>query len=183
MDTNRLSKKMAAALNDQVTEEANAAQIYLSYGAWAAGEGYNGIARFLFRHAEEERNHMMKVLEYIIKRGAAVKIAAIAAPPENPNHISSCFAKVYEHEVNNTKLIYAIVKKSMEEEDWATWNFLQWFVKEQVEEETFAMNLLDKVKLAGSEKSGSNAFYLLDREMESATGEVTSATDVTAVNP
>ncbi len=183
MDTNRLSKKMAAALNDQITEEANAAQIYLSYGAWAAGEGYNGIARFLFRHAEEERNHMMKVLEYIIKRGGAVKLAAIAAPPDNPNNIGSCFGKIYEHEVSNTKMIYVLVKKCMEEEDWATWNFLQWFVKEQTEEETFAMNLVDKVKLAGNEKSGNNAMYILDRDMDSATGEVASATDVTAVNP
>ena len=67
MNTNRLSKTLTAALNMQLTKEAYASQIYLSYGAWANHQGYAGIANFLFRHAQEERNHMMKILEYILK--------------------------------------------------------------------------------------------------------------------
>ncbi|MEJ0057032.1 MAG: ferritin-like domain-containing protein [Bacteroidota bacterium] len=77
MNTNRLSKTMAEALNAQMTKEAHASQIYLSYGAWADSNGFGGIANFLFRHAQEERNHMMKILEYILKRGAEVKVDAI----------------------------------------------------------------------------------------------------------
>ena len=73
MKTNRLSEKLAKALNEQMTKEAHASQIYLSYAAWADSSGYSGIANFLFRHAAEERNHMMKLLEYILKRGAKVK--------------------------------------------------------------------------------------------------------------
>src|SRR5450432_3280272 len=68
MDTNRLSSTLAKALNAQMTNEAHNAQIYLSYAAWASGEGYDGIANFLFRHENEERNHMMKILEFILKR-------------------------------------------------------------------------------------------------------------------
>ena len=60
MDTNRLSKGICTALNTQMTKEAHAAQIYLSYASWADAKGYDGIANFLFRHANEERNHMMK---------------------------------------------------------------------------------------------------------------------------
>lgn len=71
MNTNRLSKTIEAALNAQMTKEAHASQIYLSYGAWADGEGFGGTANFLFRHAQEERNHMMKLLEYILKKEAA----------------------------------------------------------------------------------------------------------------
>ena len=183
MDTNRLSKTMAAALNAQMTKEAHASQIYLSYAAWADSEGFGGTANFLFRHAQEERNHMMKILEYILKRGAKVEVTAIPAPPANPESINNCFEKVFEHEVDNTKAVYTLVKMSFEEEDWATWNFMQWFVKEQIEEETLAMNLLDKLKIAGGEKINNNTLYSLDRDLEKTPDEARSAQDVTADNP
>ena len=183
MKINRLSEKLTAILNSQITEEAFASQLYLSYGSWASSEGYTGIAKFLFRHAEEERNHMTKIMEYILKRGTKVSITAIAAPPKHPSDVADCFESIFTHEVKNTKAIYAIVKLSMEEEDWATWNFMQWFVKEQTEEESFAMSLLDKIKIAGNSKAGSSALYILDKDLEQATGEEIAAQDVTAANP
>ena len=183
MDYNRLSKPLTAALNDQMTKEAHASQIYLSYGAWADSQGYGGIATFLFRHAEEERNHMMKILEYILKRGAKVQVSAIPAPPQDPDNINSCFEKIFEHEVDNTKAIYKIERMCFDEEDWATWNFLQWFVKEQVEEETFARKLMDKMKIAGGEKASSHTMYSMDRDMADSKGDERAAEDVTAVNP
>ena len=183
MDTNRLSKTLEQALNDQITKEAHAAQIFLSYGAWADSQGCGGIANFLFRHSNEERSHMTKIVEYILKRGGEVRISAIPAPPENPKTINNCFEKIFEHEVDNTKAIYRIAKMSHDEEDWATWNFMQWFVKEQIEEETLAMQLIDKIKIAGGENAGSAALYSLDRDMEKAPDDVTSAEDVTAENP
>ena len=183
MNTNRLSKTIAAALNAQMTKEAHASQIYLSYAAWADKQGFSGIANFLFKHAQEERNHMMKVLEYILKRGAEVEVSAIPAPPKNPVTINNCFEKVFEHEVDNTNAVYKLVKMSHDQEDWATWNFMQWFVKEQVEEETLAMNLLDKMKIAGGENMNSNALYLFDKEMEETPDEVILAQEVTAENP
>lgn len=183
MNTQRLSDTITAALNTQMTTEAHASQIYLSYAAWADLEGYGGIANFLFRHAQEERNHMMKILEYILKRGCAVKVTAIPGPPKNPGSIHECFEKVFKHEVDNTNAIYKIVKMSLEEQDWATWNFMQWFVKEQVEEETLAMNLLAKLKIAGGEKVNSNTLYSLDRDLEKTPDEAKSAQDVTAIDP
>ena len=183
MNTNRLSQTLESALNVQMTKEAHASQIYLSYAAWADSKGLGGIANFLFRHAQEERNHMMKILEYILKRGAKVTIAAIPAPPQNPLSLNNCFEKIFEHEVNNTKTIYKLVKMSLDEEDWATWNFMQWFVKEKVEEETLVLNLLDKMKIAGGEKVSNNALYSFDRDMEKTPDEARSAQDVTAVNP
>jgi len=183
MNTNRLSKTLVTALNAQMTKEAQASQIYLSYASWAERQGFGGIANFLFRHAEEERNHMMKILEYILKRGAEVHITAIPAPPGNPVSINNCFEKVFEHEVENTKAVYKLVKMSFDEEDWATWNFMQWFVKEQIEEETLALNLLDKMKIAGGEKANSNALYSLDRDLGKTLDGAILAQDVTAVNP
>src|SRR5581483_1784605 len=103
MNTNRLSKTVTAALNEQMTKEAHASQIYVSYAAWADFIGLSGTANFLFRHAQEERNHMMKILEYILKRGAEVQVTAIPAQPENPTNIIHCFEKIFAHEVDNTR--------------------------------------------------------------------------------
>lgn len=183
MNTNRISDTIASALNDQITKEAHAAQIYLSYGAWADNRGFGGIANFLFRHAHEERNHMMKILEYILKRGGTVKVTAIPAPPPDPENINNCFEKVFDHEVDNTKSVYKIVKMCLTEEDWATWNFMQWFVKEQTEEETLAMNLLDKIKIAGGENINSDSLYALDKDLEKTPDDARLAQDVTAENP
>jgi len=183
MNTNRLSPTLTEALNFQMTKEAHASQIYLSYAAWADNLGYGGIANFLFRHAQEERNHMMKILEYILKRGAEVKVTAIPAPPPNPASMKNCFEKIFEHEVDNTSAVYKLVKMSFTEEDWATWNFMQWFVKEQTEEETLALELLDKIKIAGGEKIDHNSLYSLDRDLQTAPDDPTLAQDVTAANP
>lgn len=183
MNTNRLSKTLAAVLNTQITQEAYASQIYLSYAAWADGYGMAGVAKFLFRHAQEERNHMMKILEYILNRGGKVIITAIPAPPEAPVNINNCFEKIFTHEVDNTKAVYKIAKMSFEEEDWATWNFMQWFVKEQTEEEMLVMNLLNKMKISGGAKISNDALYTFDRDLENAPGDSRFAQDVTAENP
>ncbi|CAN5494077.1 ferritin [soil metagenome] len=183
MDTNRLSDKMSSALNDQLTKEAHASQIYLSYASWLTSQGYSGIANFLFRHAQEERNHMMKILEYILGRGAKVKVTAIPAPPSDPKSVNDCIEKVFQHEVDNTNAIYNCVNLSHEEKDWITFNFLQWFVKEQTEEESLAMNLIDKIKIAGGDKAKSDVLYSLDRDLESAPDDAKLAQDATADNP
>src|ERR1700759_4785710 len=183
MDTNRLSKTLADALNAQMTNEAHNAQIYLAYGSWATDKGYDGIANFLFRHANEERNHMMKILEYILKRGAKVVVSAIPDPGPDPVSVNDCFEKVFKSEVENTGNIYDIVNMSMSEKDWATWNFMQWFVKEQTEEETLALDLLSKIKVAGGETAPNEALYTLDADLAKTPDDATLAQDVTADKP
>ncbi len=183
MNTDRLSTKLRSALNAQMTKEAHASQIYLSYGAWAASEGFAGISNFLFRHAQEERNHMMKILEYVLERGSKVKIEALPAVPPDPASIQDCFEKVFEHEIDNTKAIYRLVRMSLDEEDWATWHFMQWFVKEQTEEETLALNLLDKIKIAGGKNASGDALYKLDGDLAKTPDDAKLAETKTAENP
>lgn len=183
MDTNRLSATMTDALNQQMTNEAHNAQIYLAYAAWASEKGYDGIANFLFRHANEERNHMMKFLEYILKRGGKVKVSAIPDPGPDPTSVNDCFEKVFKSEVENTANIYNLVNMSMEQKDWATWNFMQWFVKEQTEEETLAIDLLAKVGIAGGAIANDDALYALDRDMGSKPDDAVLAQDVTVEKP
>lgn len=162
MDTNRLSKKVEDILNYQVTKEAVAAQIYLAYGCWADSQGYGGIANYFFRHSGEERDHMMKIVQYIMERGGEVKITAIEAPPINPENLQDCFEKTFKHEVDNTNAIYNIVNMAHEEKDWSTYNFAQWFVKEQIEEEKMVMDLLDKLKISGGPKATHESLFNLD---------------------
>ena len=183
MNTNRLSNTIEAALNAQMTKEAHASQIYLSYAAWADSQGYGGTANFLFRHAQEERNHMMKILEYILERGAKVIVTAIPAPDADPASVQDCFEKVFKYEVENTTNIYKIVDMSLAEKDWATWNFLQWFVKEQTEEETLALELLDKIKIAGGANAKDEALYSLNQELATTPDDATLAQDVTVEKP
>ncbi|MGC4039504.1 MAG: ferritin [Flavobacterium sp.] len=183
MKTNRLSNTLAQALNEQMTKEAHASQIYLSYAAWADNLGYGGIANFLFRHSAEERNHMMKILEYILERGAKAKITAIPEPPANPTSINNCFEKVFLHEVDNTKAVNKIVKMAFTEEDWITYNFMQWFVNEQAEEETLAMELLDKITICGGENAAAASLYELDRDLEKTPDDAKLAQDATAEEP
>ncbi len=183
MNTNRLSKNLCQALNSQMTKEAHASQIYLAYASWAAAQGYDGVANFLFRHANEERNHMMKFLEYIIERGATVKIEPIPDPGPLPVDVYDCFQKTFQQEVGNTESIYEIVKQSFDESDWASWNFLQWFVKEQTEEETLIMNMLDKLKIAGGEKASGESLYSIDRDLKSTPDEASLAQEKTVEEP
>jgi len=183
MDTNRLSKTLAKALNDQMTNEAHNAQIYLSYASWANEKGYDGISNFLFRHANEERNHMMKILEYILKRGGKVVVSAIPGPGGDPVSVNDCFEKIFKSEVENTTSIYNIVNMSMAEKDWATWNFMQWFVKEQTEEETLALDLLSKIKIAGGATAKDDALYALDNNIGKTPDDAVLAQNVTVENP
>lgn len=183
MKTNRLSKQIEKILNAQVTKEAQAAQIYLAYGSWADSKSYAGISNLLFRHAQEERNHMMKVMDYIMSRGGEAVIDALSAPTANPDSVLQCFEKIFEHEVDNTKAIYKIVSMAQKEGDWATWNFGQWFVKEQIEEETFVMEILDKLIVAGGSEATNEALLLFDTEIGERNDEAELARSSTALNP
>ena len=183
METNRLSPTIQAALNAQMTNEAHNAQIYLAYASWASEKGFDGVANFLFRHSNEERNHMQKFLEYILKRGGKVIVTAIPAPGPDPVNMNDCFEKVFKSEVENTGNIYDIVNLSMAEKDWATFNFMQWFVKEQTEEETLALDLLDKIKVAGGINAKDDALFALNNELGKTPDDATLAQDVTVEKP
>ena len=174
---------MQVALNAQMNKENHQAQIYLSYGCWADSEGFEGISNFLFRHSKEERDHMMKFLEYILKRGGKVKVSAIPEPSADPTSVNDCFEKVFKQEVSNTELIYKLVKMSFDEGDWATWNFMQWFVREQTEEENLAIELLDMIKVAGGKEASHSALFSLDKRMGERGDDAKLAQEATTDKP
>ena len=169
MSKKRISEAMENQLNEQVTKEAEAAQVFLSYASWAENKGYPGIADFFYKHEEEEREHMKKVIRYINGRGGVAKISAIPEAPANPVNLKDCLDKALNHEISNTESIYKIVNLAHEEKDWATFNFAQWFVKEQIEEETLVMDLIDKYNLAvDNEEEDNENLYQLDKDLSKA---------------
>lgn len=178
MHTNRLSKTLEKALNEQVTLEAFAAQMYLMLACWADDHQLDGVKGFLTKHSLEERIHMAKVMEYIQERGGKVIIEAIKKPGPEPKNILDCFEAVLKQEIDNTEAIYKIVNMSLKEQDWATWNFLHWLVKEQREEEKLALDLLDKVKLAGGAKMSDTSKFEVNKLIGKAKQEAPTADEV-----
>lgn len=173
MSSKRISDQMERLLNTQMTREAYQAQVYLSYASWAEVNSFTGIATFLYGHMHEERDHMFKFVKYINDRGGNVIVEAIAAAPANPTSIGECLNNILQHEIQNSREIDKIVNLAHEEKDWATFNFGQYFVKEQIEEETLINSLIDKYNLA-SEKIGDNtSLYEFDRDITTASQEAT----------
>lgn len=183
MDTKRLSDRMEQALSKQMNVEDLQSRTYFSYGIWASDKGYAGISNFLFRHAQEERDHAVKFMKYVLDRGGKPRITALESPGEDPVSLSNCFDLVFQHEVENTQSIYNLVNIAFEEKDWATWNFLQWFVKEQIEEETLAMDLIDKLKIAGGDHATDESLFTLDKTLEVTPDDADLAQDATGANP
>jgi ferritin len=157
-----LSKKMAALLNKQIETEANASHVYLSMASWVEVNGYEGAAAFLYGHSEEERMHMLKLLRYVNERGGHGLVPEIKAPSEKFKSLGDILEDLLKHEVKVSAEINKIVDAALAEKDYATHNFLQWYVQEQMEEERLARTVLDKFKLVGNDKGG---LYMFDREL------------------
>ena len=163
-----LSKKVEDILNLQVDKEGYSSHLYLSMASWAETQGLSGIAEWLYAQSEEERIHMLKLVKYINERDGKAKIIAVKEPPADFKSVQEMFEKVLEHEQYVTASINEIVQVCIDENDYTTHNWVQWFVNEQIEEEASARNILDRLKLAG------NQLYLFDRDimsMRSAGGE------------
>jgi ferritin len=161
-----LYKKLAAgtekALNEQVQLEAESSQYYLAMASWAEVQGYNGIAQFLYRHSDEERVHMLKLIRFINDRGGHGIVPTLKQPSAKFKNILEIFELVLSHEILVSTEINKLVDHCLQEKDYTTHTFLQWYVSEQIEEEKMATLILDKLKLIGEDKGG---MYIFDRDM------------------
>lgn len=167
-----IHKNIEEALNNQITLEAESSQFYLAMASWADTQGYEGTANFFYDHSDEERMHMLKMVKYVNERGGHAVIPALSAPPKVFDCLSHVFQDLLNHEITVSEKINDLVHICLESRDYSTHNFLQWYVAEQIEEEALARNILDKLKLIGSDKGG---LYLFDRDIQRMT--VVSAAD------
>ncbi|NNL02486.1 MAG: ferritin, partial [Eudoraea sp.] len=146
--------------------------VYLSMASWAEVKGLEGISQFMYKHSDEERMHMLKLVKYVNERGGQSEISALTQPKAVFESFQKMFEDLYEHEIFVSKSINELVHVALEEKDYATHNFLQWFVAEQMEEEALARTILDKINLIGNDKSG---LYLFDRDVQQITVESAAA--------
>ncbi len=157
-----ISKKMQDALNEQINAELYSAYMYLSMVAYFESVNLPGFATWMRAQTQEELMHAMKIYDYVNERGGRVTLKAIDGPTTNWESPLAVFEAVYAHEQKVTGLINKLVDVAIEEKDHATNNFLQWFVNEQVEEESSADEIVQKLKLMANAPDG---IHMLDNEM------------------
>lgn len=162
-----VSTRIEQALNQQIVLEAQSSQIYLSMASWAEVEGYEGISNFLYKHSDEERMHMLKLVKFINERGGHGIIPALTMPPVKYEGIRPLFQMILDHEIHVSNEINKLVDICLQDKDYTTHNFLQWYVSEQIEEEALARKIIDKLKLIGDDKAG---HYLFDRDLATIGG-------------
>ncbi|WP_420570837.1 ferritin [Kordia sp.] len=161
-----LSKQMENALNTQIKIEAESSQVYLAMASFAETQGFEGVTSFMYEHSDEERQHMLKFVKYVNERGGHAVIPELAKPPVEYGSLKEMFEQLFQHEIKVSKSINDLVHISLQEQDYATHNFLQWYVAEQIEEEALARTILDKINLIGDDKGG---LYLFDRDVQAIT--------------
>ena len=147
-----LSEKLTKAISEQVNAEYYSAYLYLAMSASADKMGLKGAANWLFVQAQEEMAHGTHMYQYILARGASPGFAAIEQPPVSFADLNEIFKAVLEHENKVTSRINALTTLFMQESDHAGYQFMMWFVNEQVEEEANATGILDKLRMIGDNK-------------------------------
>lgn len=155
-----LSKKVEEILNQQIEKEGYSSNLYLSMACWVETNGYPGIAKWLYAQADEERLHMLKFVAYINERGGRAIVPMFKEPPADFSNIRKLFEEVFKHEQYITSCINEIVGVCMEEKDFTTHNWIQWFVSEQIEEEAQVSELIDKLNLVDDKN-----LYMFDRDI------------------
>ncbi len=158
-----LKDKIQTALNKQIELEASSSHFYLAMASWSETIGLTGTSEFLYKHSDEERMHMLKLIRFVNERGGQAAIPALIKPPTEFKNLSNIFELLLEHELNVTESINNIVDLCLAEKDYTTYNFMQWYVSEQMEEEALARTILDKLSLIGEDKGG---LYMFDRDLQ-----------------
>jgi len=162
------SKRVMELMNEQIKHELYSAYLYLSMSAYFEGESLPGFAHWMRVQAAEEQEHAMKFYDFIYERGGRVLLQAIDQPPAEFESLREVFKQTLEHEKKVTGLIEAIYAAAVEDKDYASQTFLNWFIDEQVEEEKNATDLLETLRMVGDKGS---ALIMFDRELGRRAGE------------
>jgi len=157
-----LSEKMQAALNAQIKAELDSAYLYLSMAAHFEAVNLGGFAKWMRLQAKEEQGHAMRIFDFVVERGGRVVLEAVDKPQTDFGRPVEVFQQVLEHERKVTGLIHDLYAMAQSEKDYASQVMLHWFIEEQVEEESTAEGIVERLRLAGDAGA---AHLLLDREL------------------
>lgn len=161
-----LKEEVENILNEQVRIEAVSSAKYLAMASWCGEKGLENSEAFFMAQADEERNHMLKIFQYIGSMGGK----PISPEVLNINHeyssVRDIFETALEQEIAVTHAIHRIVNTCRKANDYSTENFMQWFIQEQIEEEYIARRLVELIDLIGEEGRG---LYFFDQEVPNVT--------------
>jgi ferritin len=149
-----LSKKIEEALNEQINAELYSAYLYLAMAAYFESMNLHGFAHWMKGQTMEEYNHAMKMFDFLNQCGNRVVLKSISEPPVAWESPLAVFEATYKHEQAVTGRIGILVNLAITEKEHAAANFLQWFVKEQVEEEASAADIVQKLKMTADSATG-----------------------------
>jgi len=149
-------------LNNQIVMEGKSSAAYLSMASWCETQGFETSAAFLYKHSDEERMHMLKLFHYVNTAGGHALQPEISKLKHSFKSLREVFENVLEHELAVTKSINNLVDHCFKIKDFATFNFLQWYVTEQREEETIARRAVEVFNLIGEEGVG---LWMIDQEI------------------
>ena len=158
-----LNEEIEQALGKHLNKEIYSSHLYYSMSAYFESLSLKGFARWLRIQALEELSHVQKFFDYVHERGGRLIMQAVDAPPSEWESPLAAFDAVYAHEVEVSGLINGLMDLAIDNRDHATVNFLQWFIGEQVEEESTADEVLQKLRLVEETKGG---LFLVDQELE-----------------
>lgn len=162
-----MKTEIEKALNEQIQKEEYSSRLYLSMAIWCEVKGFPGAAAFLYKHADEERMHQLKLVHFVNDRQGMARLLEVAIPPTDFKSLEEIFIQIKAHEEYITAAINELYGITMKEKDYTTGNFLQWYINEQIEEESLVNNILDKIKLAGADKAG---MFHIDKELAGMAG-------------
>lgn len=150
----RVSDRIKQRLDHHIKAEFDASQIYRAMGSWCEFNGYFNAAKYFNNHAEEELTHMSKVKKYSLERNCLPVTPNVSKPEMNFADLVDVVNKAYGHEKLVTSLYEEFAKMAIEESDFTTFGFIQWFLREQIEEESSFKSMLDKVEMMKKEGMG-----------------------------
>ncbi|WP_439327526.1 non-heme ferritin [Lonepinella sp. BR2357] len=157
-----LAKKIVELLNAQMNLEFYSSNLYLQMSAWCDQKGYVGAAKFLREHAAEEMEHMRKLFTYLNETGAGAQISAIEEVAHEYKSLREVIELTFAHEKFITSKINELVGATFEAKDYSAFNFLQWYVAEQHEEEKLFGSILDKFNILGED---GKSIFMIDKDL------------------
>lgn len=158
----RISSQIEKMINDQINMELYSANVYLTMAAWFLNQELNGFGNFFVIQMKEEQFHGMKYFHYLHDVDGKFHLANIPEPQQEYHNIKHVFQLALHNEEEVSRSTHSLIDAALQTKDFATYQFLEWFVREQVEEEATMRNLLAKIELIGEDKS---ALFMLDTEL------------------
>jgi ferritin len=172
-----MSKTMQDALNEQMKHEFYSSYLYLSMSAYCDRANLPGLARWMRAQAQEETKHAMKIFDHVLDRGGRVELRELGRPPVDFSSPKDAFEQAHQHEQQVTASINKVYGLAVDERDFASTVFLDWFVQEQVEEEKTSGLLAEQMRMVGEDRPG---LLMLDRELgQRKSGHAEASSDAT----